>query len=63
MPSVTLRVSRADGGTDETLTEYICDWPGCPHVATYVVGVIRELRAFSALCPEHAKLLDRPRQG
>ena len=60
MPSVTLRVHRADNGAEETLTEYICDWPDCPNVAQYVVGTICELRAFSALCPEHAKLLDRP---
>ena len=60
MPSVTLRTGRADDGKEETLTDYLCDWPDCPNVATQVVGAICELRAFSAVCPEHAKLISKP---
>jgi hypothetical protein len=56
MPSVTLRTTGASG-KEETLTEYICDWPDCPNVAEHVVGVLRELRAFSAVCKTHAKLI------
>ena len=57
MPSVTLRTRRAGDGKEETLTEYLCDWPDCPNIASHVVGTIRELRAFSAVCAEHAKLI------
>ena len=57
VPRVTLRADTVDSGEHETLTEYICDWPDCPNVAEHVVGVVRELRAFVAVCPEHARLL------
>jgi hypothetical protein len=57
MPSVTLRVTRPADGKEETLTEYICDWPDCPNVAEHVLGVISELRAFSAVCSKHASLI------
>ena len=58
MPRVTLRASEsATGGAQDTLTEYICDWPDCPNIAEHVVGVVRELRAFVAVCAEHARLL------
>jgi hypothetical protein len=59
MPSVTLRTGHTDTGKEETLTEYLCDWPDCPNVASHVVGTITELRAFSAVCQEHAKLIAR----
>jgi hypothetical protein len=57
MPRVTLRTVVSADGTEDTITEYICDWPDCPNVAEHVVGVIRELRQFAAVCPEHARLL------
>jgi hypothetical protein len=59
MPSVTIKtgVIAADGH-EEVLTEYICDWPGCPNVAEHVVGVVRELRMTSALCSDHAARLN-----
>ena len=60
MPSVTIRTSQTDDGPEETLTEYLCDWPDCPNVATQVVGTIRELRLFSAVCDEHAKRIAQP---
>ena len=43
-----LRRNRATG-------EYICDVPDCPNVAVHVVGVVRELRAFVAVCADHAR--------
>jgi hypothetical protein len=52
MPQVTLRT--VVDGREETISEYICDWPGCPHPAVHVVGVIPELRARAAVCAEHA---------
>ena len=57
VPRVTLRTDTANNGQDESLTEYICDWPDCPNVAEHVVGVVRELRASVAFCPEHARML------
>jgi hypothetical protein len=59
MPSVTLRANETADSDEETLTEYICDWPDCPNVAEHVVGVVIELRAMVALCSEHAKILAR----
>jgi len=52
MPQVTLRT--IVDGREETISEYICDWPGCPHVAVHVLGVVRELRLRAAMCAEHA---------
>jgi hypothetical protein len=59
MPQVVIRTGFA--GTDsreETLTEYICDWPDCPNVAAHVLGVVRDLRACTAVCDEHFARLD-----
>ena len=50
------------GHKEETLTEYICDWPDCPNVAEHVIGAIRELRAFSAVCKTHAAVIAAQRQ-
>jgi hypothetical protein len=62
MPRVTLRAETADGKED-TLTEYICDWPDCPNVAEHVLGVVRELRAFAVVCTPHARLMaERPKR-
>ena len=56
MPRLTVRVETPDG-EDDTLTEYICDWPDCPNVAEHVLGVVRELRSFAAVCTAHAQML------
>ena len=55
MPSVTVRtgITGADG-REEELTEYICDWPGCPNFAEHVLGCLRETGLRLALCKEHA---------
>ena len=44
MPRVTIRTGffTPDGRAEE-LSEFLCDAPGCPNVATQVVGVIREI--------------------
>ena len=57
MPRVILRTEAPDGSTEDTLSEYMCDWPDCPNVAEHVLGCVREIRAFAAVCTEHAKLL------
>jgi len=41
-------------GREESISEYICDWPDCPKPAEHVVGVVRELRICAAVCAEHA---------
>lgn len=56
MPQVTLSLE-TDDGNEETLTEYICDWPDCPNTAEHVVGVVRELRVVSVVCKTHATML------
>ena len=55
MPQVTIKTTI--NGREETLSNYLCDWPDCPNVAVQIVGVIRELRMFSAVCAEHASIL------
>jgi hypothetical protein len=57
VPRVTLRADESAGGKEDTVSEYICDWPDCPNVAVHVVGVVRELRAFVAVCADHARML------
>jgi hypothetical protein len=41
-----------------TLTEYVCDMPGCPNLAEHVLGVIRELRVMAVVCAEHKRQID-----
>lgn len=58
MPQVTIKTGIAGkDGREEILSEYLCDWPGCPSAAAHVVGVVRELRICTAVCEEHAALL------
>lgn len=52
MPLVTLR--NVVDGREETLTEYICDWPGCPHPGIHLIGVLAELRLRTVVCAKHA---------
>ena len=64
---MNLRCSPSPEGEGETLSEYICDWPNWPHVAEHVLGAIRELRAFVAVCSDHlpvtAKAISLPETG
>jgi hypothetical protein len=58
MPQVAIKTGFVDAeGREETLTEYLCDWPDCPNVAEEVLGVITELRVFAAICRQHAAAL------
>jgi hypothetical protein len=41
-------------GRDEELTEYLCDYPDCPNIATQMLGCLAELRLMAAVCDEHA---------
>jgi hypothetical protein len=56
LPRLILRYPQSANAKEETLSEYICDWPDCPNVAEHVLGSIRELRAFVAVCGEHVRL-------
>ena len=58
MPPVTIRTTV--NGREEMLSEYLCDWPGCPNVAVEVLGFVRELRMRAAVCAEHASLIANP---
>jgi len=61
VPRVTLRA--IVDGREETLSEYLCDWPDCPNVAVEVVGIVRELRTVAVMCPDHAARLANRKKG
>jgi hypothetical protein len=55
MPPVTIKTGIAGpDGREEELTEYLCDWPGCPNIAAHVLGCVKELGLAVAVCEEHA---------
>jgi len=57
MPQVTIKTGvLAPDGNEEKLTEYLCDWPGCPNIATHVLGCVKGLGIRAAVCTEHAAL-------
>ena len=56
VPRLTLRYSGLADREEDTVSEYICDWPDCPNVAEHVLGCIRELRAFVVVCGEHFRM-------
>jgi hypothetical protein len=54
MPYVTIKTGITDPDDhEEKLTEYICDWPGCPNIATDVLGCAKEIGVCAAVCKEH----------
>ena len=59
MPQVTIRTTI--NGQEESLSEYMCDWPDCPNIAVEVLGVVRELRLRAAVCAEHAEHIRKQR--
>ena len=61
MPQATLRITV--DGREETISEYICDWPDCPEVAVHVVGVLRGLRLRAAMCADHAARFAKQRDA
>jgi hypothetical protein len=44
----------APDGREEHLTEYLCDYLGCPNIATHVLGCEKEIGIRAAVCDEHA---------
>ena len=62
MPHVTIKTGFiCPDGSEETLTEYICDVTGCPETAVEVLGVVRELGLSLAVCRSHAAALRNKR--
>jgi hypothetical protein len=60
MSRVTIKTGFIDAdGHEEELTEYLCDYPDCPNIATSVLGHIRELGQTAAVCDEHAAKVTR----
>ena len=54
IPQVTIKTGiTAPDGREEVLTEYLCDHPGCPNIATRMLGCIVELRLMAVVCDEH----------
>jgi hypothetical protein len=54
VPRVVIKTGlKGPDGREEELTEYMCDSPGCPNVASHVIGRALELGLFSAVCHEH----------
>jgi hypothetical protein len=55
IPQITIKTGfKTPDGVEEQLTEFICDFPGCPNLATQVLGHSRELRLNTTMCDEHA---------
>jgi hypothetical protein len=55
MSRVTIKTGLLDpDGREEELTEYLCDYPDCPNIATNVLGCLVELRLMAAVCDLHA---------
>jgi hypothetical protein len=54
MPWVTIKSGlTTPEGHEEKLTEYLCDYPGCPNVARHLLGPIVELRLSASVCDDH----------
>jgi len=54
MPDITIKTGlTTPDGREEQITEYLCDHPGCPNVATRVLGYVKEIGLRVAVCQEH----------
>lgn len=54
IPAITIKTGlAAPGGCEESLTEYMCDHPDCPNIATHVLGCVAELKLASVVCDQH----------
>ncbi len=55
IPQITIKTGFiTPDGTEELLAEYFCDHPGCPNIATHVLGRVAEVRLVAVVCDEHA---------
>jgi len=55
IPQVTIKTGFTDAeGREEQLIEYLCDHPGCPNIATQLLGCVQEVGLSAVVCEEHA---------
>ena len=55
MPRVTIRTGFVGpDGREEELSEFLCDAPGCPNIATDVLGCVKDARIAVVVCADHA---------
>jgi hypothetical protein len=60
MPQATIRINV--DGREETISEYICDWPDCPDPGIHVFA-LPGLRLRAVVCAEHAALIAQRGNG
>jgi hypothetical protein len=55
IPLITIKTGLIlPDGQEELLIEYFCDHPGCPNIATQVLGCVAGLCLVAVACDEHA---------
>jgi hypothetical protein len=55
IPQVTIKTGlTTPDGREELLTEYLCDHPGFPNIATQVLGCVVGINLVAVVCSEHA---------
>jgi hypothetical protein len=55
IPQVTINTGlTTPDGSEELLTEFFCDYPDCPNIATQVLGCVAEIGRTAVVCDEHA---------
>ncbi len=55
MPHISIKTGFTDlDGREEELSEYLCDYPGCPNFATQILGRLVEARTMAAVCDTHS---------
>jgi hypothetical protein len=56
IPQITIKTGlTTPDGREELLTEYLCDHPSCPNIATHALGCVREIGVRAAVCEEHSQ--------
>ena len=60
MPQATLRIDV--DGREETISEYICDWPDCPDPGIHAFA-LPGLRQRAVVCTVHAALIAQRGNG
>lgn len=54
MPQITIKSGTiGPDGQEEQISEFFCDSPDCPNIATHLLGCFGGLRLRVALCDKH----------
>jgi hypothetical protein len=61
VPRVTIRAEF--DGKEESISEYMCDFAGCPNIAVEVLGIVPALRVRAAVCAEHAAAIAKQKKS